>query len=200
MKRLPRSFYTRNTITVAKDLLGKTFVRSIGRTILLGTIVETEAYLFNDPASHSFRGMTERNSVMFRKGGLLYIYFTYGMHYCANVVTNKEEIGEAVLIRAVEPIEGFRSMAKNRGIKNDHSKNGNLPSQRLTNGPAKFAQAFALTKKDSGNDLVHGNIFITHGRVIRPSMIVAATRIGISRAKEQKWRFYIKGNMWVSKA
>ncbi len=193
MQKLPRSFYTRKTSTVAKDLLGKILVRRMGRKILAGIIVETEAYLFNDSASHSFRGMTERNKVMFGKGGFLYVYFTYGMHYCANVVTFKEGIGEAVLIRAVEPKNGMKVMLKNRGLINER----NLT--KTTNGPAKLAQAFALTNEQSGTDLTGSEIFITSDETVPRSKIVTTTRIGISTAKEKKLRFYIKDNPWVSK-
>jgi DNA-3-methyladenine glycosylase len=193
MQKLPRSFYTRKTSTVAKDLLGMILVRRMGRKILAGIIVETEAYLFNDSASHSFRGMTERNKVMFGKGGFLYVYFTYGMHYCANVVTFKEGIGEAVLIRAVEPKNGMKVMLKNRGLINER----NLT--KTTNGPAKLAQAFALTNEQSGTDLTGSEIFITSDETVPRSKIVTTTRIGISTAKEKKLRFYIKDNPWVSK-
>lgn len=193
MQKLPRSFYTRKTSTVAKNLLGKILVRRIGRNILTGKIVETEAYLFNDTASHSFRGITERNKVMFGEGGFLYVYFTYGMHYCANVVTFKEGIGEAVLIRAVEPKNGMKVMLKNRGLINERNH------LKTTNGPAKLAQAFGLTKKQSGTDLTGSVIFITNGDTVPRSKIVTTTRIGISTAKEKKLRYYIKDNAWVSK-
>ncbi len=193
MKTLPRSFYSRKTITVAKELLGKIIVRRIGKTLLSGIIVETEAYLFDDPASHSFRGMTERNKVMFGEPGHLYVYFTYGMHYCANVVTNKIGIGEAVLIRAVEPVEGIRKMTALRSIKRP------IPTEQLTNGPAKFAQAFGLSKEHSGMDLISGDIVIAEGAPIPRAGIVITTRIGISSAKEELRRFYWKENPWVSK-
>ena len=194
MKKLPRSFYSRKTITVAKELLGKIIVRRIGKTLLSGIIVETEAYLFDDPASHSFRGMTERNNVMFGEPGHLYVYFTYGMHYCANVVTNKEGIGEAVLIRAVEPVDGIRKMTALRSTKRP------VPTEQLTNGPAKFAQAFGLSKEHSGMDLTSGDIVIAEGEPIPRAGIVTTTRIGISSAKEELRRFYRKGNTWVSSA
>ncbi len=194
MKKLPRSFYSRKTITVAKELLGKIIVRRIGKTLLSGIIVETEAYLFDDPASHSFRGMTERNKVMFGEPGHLYVYFTYGMHYCANVVTNKIGIGEAVLIRAVEPVEGIRKMTALRSTRRP------VPPEQLTNGPAKFAQAFGLSKEHSGVDLTIGDIFLAEGEPIPRAGIVTTTRIGISSAKEELRRFYRKGNPWVSSA
>ncbi len=193
MKKLPRSFYSRNTITIAKALLGKTIVRRIGRIFISGMIVETEAYLHDDPASHSFRGVTERTKVMFGEAGHLYIYFTYGMHYCANVVTNKEGIGEAVLIRAVEPIEGIKVMMERRSKKNEVLQNN------LTNGPAKFAQAFGLTTEHSGIDLTADEIFVVEGRTISRSEIITGTRIGISSAQDELLRFYLKDTPWVSK-
>ena len=195
MKHLPRAFYTRRTLTVAKDLLGKYIVRKSGSRNLIGMIVETEAYRNNDPASHSFRGMTARNSVMFRTGGFLYVYFTYGMHYCANVVTYKEGYGEAVLIRAVQPLDGIGAMMRNRGI----SKGEQNPNLKLTNGPAKFAEAFRLTTKDSGTDLTGPSIYLTQGISVPTSKIVTSTRIGIRVAMENRWRFYLKDNPWVSK-
>lgn len=113
-KELPRPFSLRPTVRVAKDLLGKLLVRKFGKNYLVGKIVEVEAYCEGDPASHSYRGKTKRNEVMFREGTHLYVYFTYGMHFCSNVVTRKKGVGEAVLIQAVEPIEGVERMKENR--------------------------------------------------------------------------------------
>ena len=199
MKKLPRSFYTQRTLTVAKELLGKIFVHKIGTKYISGMIVETEAYLFNDPASHSFRGLTERNKPMFNNGGFLYVYFTYRMHYCANIVTYREGIGEAVLIRAVEPIDGIEVMYANRKFRDDRHRKGDGHLHILTNGPAKFAKAFSLTKIHTGIDLIGNEIFITEGKSIPNSSIVKTTRIGISSAIDKKWRFYVKGNEWISK-
>ena len=200
MVKLPRSFYTRRTITVAKALLGKTLIRRSGKMILAATIVETEAYLKNDPASHAFRGITERTRVMFKQGGFLYVYFTYGMHYCANVVSNREGIGEAVLIRAVEPLHGIESMMKRRTKnKKGAHRNNELLLKNLTNGPAKLAQAFSFTTKDSGIDLTGDEIFIAHAPTISRSKIMRSKRIGISKAKNKLLRFYLKDNPWVSK-
>lgn len=199
MKKLPRSFYTRPTIDVAKELLGKVFIRRIGARTLSGMIVETEAYLHTDPASHSFRGKTERNSAMFDTGGHLYVYFTYGLHFCANVVTSNKDTGEAVLIRAVEPIEGIEMMVNNRFPGGRRSIGGGNNLHVLTNGPAKFAQAFQLTRQHSGIDLTKSEMFIVDAGVNVKNMIVAAVRIGVSAGKEKKWRFYVKNNAWVSK-
>ncbi len=209
MNPLPRSFYTRRTLTVAKELLGKYIVRTLGRKRLIGRIVETEAYLRNDPASHSYRGKTRRNAPMFERGGCLYVYFTYGLHYCANVVTAEEGIGEAVLIRAVEPIEGIDEMRKRRGrpgkvkstLRGLSADGTAVPAELrlLTNGPAKFAQAFGLTVTQSGIDLTGTDIFLTEGIAVPKSRIGVSGRIGISTAQEKQWRFFLRENPWVSK-
>jgi len=205
MQKLSRSFYTQRTLIVAKELLGKIFVRKSGKKILSGKIVEVEAYLHNDPACHAFRGMTERNKVMFNEGGYLYVYFTYGMHFCANIVTYKEGIGEAVLIRAVEPIEGIEVMMRNRfpDDRDLHTDVRHLKGVRhlytLTNGPAKFAQAFGVGREESGIDLLGNEIYLLNTKPIPKSQIISTTRIGIKVGTEKKWRFYIKGNVWISK-
>ncbi|MGH2567980.1 MAG: DNA-3-methyladenine glycosylase [Bacteroidota bacterium] len=208
MKPLPRSFYLRPTVQVAKDLLGKFIVRKLKSKTLIGKIVETEAYCEGDPASHSYRGKTKRNDVMFWQGGHLYVYFTYGMHFCANVVTREEGIGEAVLIRAVEPMEGIDVMMRNKqrrggaGAKG-RSKTSPLrrrsPAPLLTNGPAKFCQAFGIGRKENGTDLLGDKVFIANGERIPASKIGRSTRIGIRNGKEMKWRFFVKGSRWVSR-
>ena len=117
LNKLSREFYLRPTLKVAKDLIGKFLVRRLNGKLLIGRIVEIEAYLGEkDPASHAYKGKTKRNEVMFGEGGHLYVYFTYGMHFCSNVVTEQEGIGHAVLLRAVEPLQGLETMARNRGI------------------------------------------------------------------------------------
>lgn len=194
MNKLPRSFYTRPALTVAKELLGKILVRKIGDTILSGKIVEVEAYLGeSDPASHAYRGKTERNSVMFREGGFLYVYFTYGMHFCANVVTGREGIARAVLLRAIEPLEGIEVMKKKRGFTEESML------INLTNGPAKLCEALQIKRRQNGTDLLGNEIFIVDGEKIPDSAVLRSSRIGIKNAKEKKWRFYVKGNLWVSK-
>jgi DNA-3-methyladenine glycosylase len=195
LKKLPRSFYIRPTLLVAKDLLGKHIVRKIGKTILSGKIVEVEAYRgTKDPASHAYRGKTKRNEVMFREGGYLYVYFTYGMHFCANVVAGKEGVGEAVLIRALEPAVGIEVMKKNRKFGNSV---GAIHS--LTNGPAKLCDALGIERANNGTDLLGDEIFLIKGELIDKSKIGSSTRIGISRGKEKKWRFFVRGNKWVSR-
>ncbi len=190
---LPRSFYLRPTLTVARDLLGKYLVRTVGRRVLIGRIVEVEAYRGkHDPASHAYRGKTNRNSVMFQEGGHLYVYFTYGMHFCANVVTQAEGIGEAVLLRAIEPVEGTEFMERNRGSRPRAS------IFTLTNGPAKLCQAFGISRPENGTDLLKGSVRIAEFRHARRPRISASTRIGIRVGTEYRWRFYIRDNAWVS--
>jgi DNA-3-methyladenine glycosylase len=158
----------------------------------MGRIVEVEAYRGSiDPASHAYRGKTKRNEVMFREGGHLYVYFTYGMHFCANVVTQKEGIAEAVLIRGVEPIHGLKTMQRLRG-------NYVLPIN-LTNGPAKFCEAFGIARKENGLSLLGNEVYLVRGKRIHRSEIGVSTRIGIRNGIEKKWRFFVKGSPWVSR-
>ena len=202
MKPLSRSFYLRPTLQVAQELLGKYFIRRIGKNLLIGKIVEVEAYRSNDPASHSFRGKTNRNNVMFCEGGHLYVYFTYGMHFCANIVTGQNGIGEAVLIRAVEPLVGIDMMRINRYGSNKSLNLKSLnhkPLINLTNGPAKFCQAFGIARQENGLDLLNSEISITEGESVPLKLIKRSIRIGIQQGVEKKWRFFIKGNPWVSR-
>ena len=188
-KALPREFYSRNTLDVARELLGKTLIHRTENGILAGRIVETEAYTSDDPACHASRGMTPRNSMMFGEPGHAYVYFTYGMYHCFNAVTAPEGIGEAILIRAVEPTHGIDVMMRNRGI---------TDMRNLTSGPGKLCIAFGLNKQHNGLDLTSSDLMIADGEPPE-SEIVATTRIGIRLAAEMPWRFYISGNPYVSK-
>ena len=184
MRILSRKFYNRDTVQVAKDLLGKTLVRKIGKQKLTGTIIETEAYKGkNDPASHASKKKTERNKVMFGQVGWSYVYFTYGMHYCFNVVAKKDgEESGAVLIRSVQPRLGIGTMIKNRKI--DLITN-------LVNGPAKLTQAMQITKKQYHVDLTKDSgLFIMDG--IKPTKILAKPRIGITVGADKLWNFSFK--------
>jgi DNA-3-methyladenine glycosylase len=185
MKIIPRSFYSRDTVDVAKDLLGQILVRKIGNKTISGMITETEAYRYkDDPASHSFVGLTERNKVMFGLVGISYVYFTYGMHYCFNVVARDENhAAGAVLIRSIEPREGIKFMIKQRKTEN---------ISNLTNGPAKLTQALQITKKQYGQDLVTSStLFITYGNEILESNIFRKPRVGIKKATDKLWNFSI---------
>jgi len=154
-------------------------------------IVETEAYDQTDVASHSYRGETERTRVMFGPAGFLYVYFTYGMHYCMNVVVGQPGQGAAVLIRAVEPIGAAESILRIRR---------NRPGVEITNGPAKLCQALGVTKEMNGHDLQKPPLRLIKGSLNDSEAIVTTTRIGISGGKELPWRFYIKDNPYVSVA
>jgi DNA-3-methyladenine glycosylase len=187
---IPRSFYLQDTVDAARSLLGKLLVHRTEDGIVVGRIVETEAYLRDDPACHASRRMTPRNAVMFGEPGHAYIYFTYGMHHCFNVVTAPEGIGEAVLIRAVEPAEGIDLMEMRRGT--DKLTN-------LTSGPGKLCQAFGLDRRQNGLDLVASALMIMDDGSAPPSEIVTTTRIGIRQGVDKPWRFYTAGNLHVSK-
>lgn len=197
MRTLPRSFYLRPTVRVARDLLGKYIVRVLRGRKLTGKIVEAEAYCEGDRASHSYRGRTKRNDVMFWEGGHLYVYFTYGMHFCANVVTRKAGRGEAVLIRAVEPIGGVDVMLKNRSGRNRRIARQSLSN--LTNGPAKFCEAFRITREQNGIDLLGNQIYILNGVRVPESKVGRSARIGVNNGREKRWRFFVKGTAWVSR-
>lgn len=191
-RRVTPDFFKGTTEEVAKKLLGKILVRDIGGKILSGKIVETEAYLDeNDFASHSAIGMTERNKVMFGEAGLAYVYFTYGMHYCFNVVTGELGKGSAVLIRSIEPLEGIDLMKKFRKKDDVHI---------LTNGPAKLCQALRIDKKLNGVDLKRSKeIFIAEPIENERFEIIITKRIGIKKSEDLPLRFYIKENKFVSK-
>jgi DNA-3-methyladenine glycosylase len=192
LQPLPETFYLRPTLKVARDLLGTLFVRKIGNNIIAGRIVEVEAYHENgDESSHSYRGCTPRNEVMFRRGGLLYVYFTYGMHFCMNVVTEKEGTGAAVLIRAMEPIAGIELMQHRRGEF--------ISRIDLTNGPAKCCQAFGIDKRQNGISLQGPGETICRGEKISDDRVLKSSRIGIRRSTELQWRFRIAGNPFISK-
>ncbi|HLB00467.1 MAG TPA: DNA-3-methyladenine glycosylase [Bacteroidota bacterium] len=194
-RRLPRRFFSRETLPVARDLLGTYLVRVTGRGRLVGKIVEVEAYPgTGDPASHSYNGETPRNAVMFGGGGRLYVYFTYGMHFCANIVTGKKGEGCAVLIRAVEPVEGLARMVRNRDLDGEPAD-----PRSLSGGPARVCQALGITMRQNGTDLTGPELYIVTGEPVPDSGVVATTRIGISSAKNKKWRFYLRDSPYVSK-
>jgi len=173
-------------------LLGHYLVRNTPAGIVKVKIVETEAYHQEDPASHSFRGNTSRTWPMFEAGGRLYIYFTYGMHYAINIVVGNKGVGEGVLIRAAEPLEGIEVMKRNRGIE-DISK--------LTNGPGKLAKALGITDTSLSGKMLNKSSIYLEPRLepLKPEDITVTKRIGIRQAVDVPWRFYIRGNIYVSK-
>lgn len=194
---LSRKFYSRPVLKVARDLLGKIIVKVESNKLLSGRIVEVEAYDGRiDQAAHSFNGMTERNEVMFREGGYFYVYFTYGVHHCCNVVTGKKNSGTAVLIRAIQPIDGIEIMAKRRFGK---KKLNEKEMFNLTSGPGKICQAFGFTREHSGTDLTGNKIFLIDQKKISSSKTGISERIGITRSKELMWRFFEIGNPYLSR-
>ncbi len=188
---LPRNFYQRPTLEVARDLLGKHLVYQDESGPLRGMIVETEAYIGqDDPACHAAAGKTARTELMFGKPGIAYIYFIYGMYYCLNAVTEAVDFPAAVLIRAVAPLAGEAAMQERRP---------RAKGKQLTNGPGKLCQAFALDKKMNGADLCASPLFISEGMALKTEMIRTTTRIGISAGKSFPWRFCLKDNPYVSR-
>ena len=190
---MPPEFYARSTLVVARDLLGKTLVRLIlcgpnKTTRISGTIVETEAYGFtNDPGSHAYRGLTFRNSSMFGDVGRAYIYFTYGSQFCVNVSARSSKVkAGAVLIRALQPLEGIDKMKAFR-------KTDDLLS--LTSGPGKLSQALNINLSFNGYDVTdaQSELHIEYG--INPTLIVETGRIGISRGRDKKWRFVVADDL-----
>ncbi len=194
LERLEKEFYMQDTLIVAKELLGKYLVKKTKNGIIGGMIVETEAYIGPmDDAAHSFNfRKTKRNEAMYEEGGIAYVYQIYGMHHCLNVVTNKKDNPEAVLIRAIEPIFGIENMQKNRktDIKN------------LTNGPAKLCKAMDIDKRYNKHSFLSDDFFIAQTQTQQQFEIGQTKRINIEYAtnyKNKPWRFIIKNNPYVSR-
>jgi len=189
MKQVPRSFYRRDARLVAPELLNKILLASDGRA---GRIVETEAYCGReDAAAHSFRGPTPRSAAMFGPPGHLYVYFTYGMHWCCNAVCGEGE-GHAVLIRALEPLAGLDTMrARRPRVRGDRD---------LCNGPGKLTQALGIGKAHDGADLVKGNrgVRIVSDGTPPPRDPAVSARVGISKAMEYPWRWFVDAHPQVS--
>jgi len=182
MKPLPLSFYSRDTVTVARELLGKILVRKTDGQILTGRIIETEAYTGpGDPASHAFRGPTPRSRIMFGPPGIAYVYFCYGVHHLLNVVTEEERTAGAVLIRGLEPLEGIERMIENRKRKR---------KTELVNGPGKLTQALKIDLDLNGWNLTEGReLYIIKGQRQPGEQFVAAPRVGIKNGTDKLWRF-----------
>ena len=178
MRRLPRSLLGADAPEVAPTLLNKLLVHGD----CVGRIVEVEAYREDDPASHTYRGSTKRNAVMFGPPGHLYVYFTYGMHYCSNVVTSAEGTGAAVLLRAVQPIAGRDVMQERRAGRS-----------QIADGPAKLCQAFAIGPEHNGADLCsgRGGIGLYDDGVPPPPEPLVGSRVGITRAVDVPWRWRV---------
>jgi DNA-3-methyladenine glycosylase len=195
VKALPRSFYARDSRELAPLLLNKLLVaRTAAGVRLSARLVEVEAYCgSDDPGSHAYRGMTPRTEVMFGPPGHLYVYFTYGMHWCANVVATKDGDAAAVLLRGAAPVEGIEVM-RSRRVKARRDRD-------LLRGPARLCQAFGLTGADNGADLVRGPVRIYDDGVPPPSAPGISTRIGLAagRGDEHLWRYFVPGDPNVSR-
>lgn len=174
---------------VAQQLLGCVIEKTIGGEAVHLRIVETESYDETDAASHSYKGRTARTEVMFGESGHLYVYFTYGMHYCCNIVTGRAGVGQAVLLRALEPLDHMSLLEKRR------HKTG----IEVTNGPAKICAALGIDREDNGHDLRQEPMRLVVGGLNPGETVTVATRIGISQNKDALRRFYIEGNPYVSK-
>lgn len=200
---LKKDFFKQGALELAKELLGKTIVRTIDGKVLKGKIVETEAYIGKiDKASHAYNGRrTERTEPLFREGGIAYVYFIYGLYHCFNVISGIEDEGEGVLIRAVEPLNELDYISEKRfNKKYDELKN--TQKKALTNGPAKLCMAYSIDKKDNYKKLYEkGDFYIEDSTEKNLFEIVETTRVGIDYAEEAVdflWRFYIKGNPYIS--
>lgn len=189
---LSPDFYQKDTIEVARSLLGAKLVHFSPAGLTSGLIVETEAYLSRgDPACHAARGKTKRNAAMFGPPGRAYVYFIYGNHYCFNVVTGREGVGEAVLIRALEPRDGLDLMQVRRGF--------GQKIRNLTNGPGKLCQAMGITGEHNGVSLQEYPFFIAAADRVQDAAIGVSSRIGISRGQDKPWRFFVQGNPFLSR-
>lgn len=177
-----------DALTAAKSLLGWKLLHETGEGVCAGIIVETEAYTMEDAASHAYGGERPRNSSMFREAGTVYVYFTYGMHYCFNIVTGHEGHGQGVLIRALEPTDGLALMRSRRSIADDRN---------LTNGPAKLVQAMGISKIQNGSSIFDGKLRLERGYV--PKQVIRTTRVGITKAADVPWRFYVADSPFVSR-
>ncbi len=189
---LPRAFYDRPTLVVARDLIGKTLLRRTADGVAGGMIVETEAYVAAiDPAAHGYRGQTPRNRSMFGAPGVAYVYRSYGIHFCLNVVTEGAGVAAAVLIRAIRPQVGLALMRRRRGER--------IADRDLARGPGRLCQALALTIAEDGADLLGPQVWLCAAPGLERAASIATTpRIGISRAADWPWRFVVIGDPYVS--
>jgi len=189
---LPAAFYARSTSVVARRLLGQILISDVNGRRVAGRIVETEAYVGpDDPACHGYRARrTRRNASLFGPPGTAYVYFTYGMHWCLNAVTEAVGFPAAVLLRALEPLTGFATMRRRRG---------DVPDRALCSGPAKLCEALGVTGRLDGTSLQRGVLRIVRDPSRQRRNIIVTPRVGISRAADWPLRFLIAGSPWVSR-
>ncbi len=192
LERISRSRYQVSTVDLAKELLGCRLVRVSRGRRMAGKIVEVEAYRgFDDSASHAFKGLTRANAAMFGEAGHAYVYFTYGFHHCLNVTTEAAGVPGAILIRALEPVEGIDLMRK-------HRRKGAL--EQLASGPGKLTQALDIDRRLNGVDLANSGELFIEGRGRERQQIATSSRIGLSSGMESPWRFFVAESRFVSKA
>lgn len=194
-ERLGKRFFERDTVSLARSLLGAKLVTCNRGVITSGAIVEVEAYLgFNDPACHAARGRTSRTEVMFKAGGHCYVYLIYGMYHCVNVVSESEGVGCGVLIRAVEPLEGIDVMYRRRGLSKGAS------TKDLARGPGRLCQALGITKQCLGEHFSSSSRIWLEPHIRHDKEAIAISgRIGVSQGADLPLRFFIKESAWVSR-
>jgi DNA-3-methyladenine glycosylase len=187
LRPLPRRFYARHSVDVAKDLIGRLLVRRMSGETMVGRIVEAEAYAHDDPASHSFKGETRRTRTMFGPPGFAYVYVSHGIHHCMNVTTGD---ANAVLLRALEPVRGLQEMARRRGVAEE---------RLLCAGPGRLCQAMGITLADDGHDVTkRDGLWLAAGE---PAAQIGVTgRIGLSVAGDVPWRFVEEGTTFASRS
>ena len=196
--KLPKSFYTRSDVTlIARELLGKVLCTNIDGILTSGIIVETEAYSQRERASHAFGGKrTTRTEVFYSEGGLSYVYLCYGIHYLFNVITNRADIADAVLIRAIEPLEGIEEMLLRRDM--------DKIAHRIAAGPGSVCKALGIDKSHNALPMIENRVWIEdRGITYKKSKVIASPRVGVDYAGEDAkllWRYRVKDNPWVSKA
>ncbi len=192
--KLPRQYYNRPTLTVARALLNQRLVRVFEGERLVGRIVEVEAYIGeDDQASHARFGRTERNAAMYGPPGHAYVYLIYGVHHCLNIVTEEEGYPAAILIRALEPLTGIETQQRLRGEER--------PFRDLTRGPGRLCQALAIDRSFDGADLCAPDMrrWVESDAPLAPAQIGQGPRIGVTGAQEKPWRFYVRGSPWLSR-
>jgi DNA-3-methyladenine glycosylase len=196
--KLPKSFFTRSDVTlIARELLGKVLCTNIGGIYTSGIIVETEAYSQSERACHAYGGKrTARTEIFYNDGGLSYVYLCYGIHYLFNIITNKAHTADAILVRAIEPLEGTEQMLLRRSM--------DKMAYRIAAGPGSVTKAMGIDKRHYGTDLNGNEIWIEdRGITYKNTQIIASPRVGVDYAGEDAklpWRYRVKGSPWVSKA